>query len=67
MPSANRIPAPELPLYWMDDLQVLRRDILLHARSLPPGSKRNQHRQIALSLRRLLKNKNWLSAHTWDG
>jgi hypothetical protein len=67
MPSANRNPAPELPLYWMDDLQVLRRDVLLHARSLPPGSKRNQHRQIALSLRRLLKNRNWLNAHTLDG
>jgi hypothetical protein len=66
MPSANRTPVPE-PLYWMDDLRVLRRDILLHAKSLPPGSKRNQHRQIALSLRRLLKNENWLNAHTLDG
>jgi hypothetical protein len=66
MPSANRIPVPA-PLYWMDDLRVLRRDVLLCARSFPPGSERNQHRQIALSLRRLLKNKNWLNAHTLDG
>ena len=66
MPFANRIPVPE-PLYWMDDLKVPRRDVLLYAKSFPPGSERNQHRQIALSLRRLLKNKNWLNAHTLDG
>jgi hypothetical protein len=66
MPSANRIPVPE-PLYWMDDLRVLRRDIQLYAKSFPPGSERNQQRQIALSLRRLSKNKNWLNAHTLDG
>jgi hypothetical protein len=66
MPSANRIAGPE-PLYWMDDLRAPRRDILFYAKSFPPGSERNQHRQTALSLRRLSKNKNWLNAHTLDG
>jgi hypothetical protein len=66
MPFANHIPGPE-PLYWMDDLKVLRRDILLHAGSFPPGPERNQQRQIALSLRRLFKNQKWLDAHTLDG
>jgi hypothetical protein len=51
----------------MDDLKVLRRDVFLHARSVRPGSERNQHRQIALSLRRLLKNQKWLNAHTLNG
>jgi len=66
MLPANRIPGPE-PFYRMDDLKVLRRDVLLHARSVRPGSERNQHRQIALSLRRLLKNQEWLNAHTLNG
>jgi hypothetical protein len=51
----------------MDDLKALRRDVLLHARSVRPGSERNQQRQIALSLRRLLKNQKWLNAHTLNG
>jgi hypothetical protein len=66
MPSPNRIPEPE-PLYWMDDLKVLRRDVLLYAKSFPPGSERNQQRQIALSLRRLFKNPKWVDARTLDG
>ncbi len=66
MPSANRTPEPE-PLYRIEDLKVFRRDILLCARSLPPGPERNQHRQIALSLRRLFRNQQWLDAHTLDG
>ena len=63
MPSSNRIPEPE-PLYRIDDLKLLFRDILIYARSFPPGNKRNQHRQIARSLRRLFGNKEWLDAYT---
>jgi hypothetical protein len=59
-------PEPE-PLYRLDELKALRREILLYARSFPPGSERNQHRQIAMSLRRLFKNKKWLDANTLDG
>jgi hypothetical protein len=66
MPSANRIQKPE-PLYSMAELKALRRDILQYARWFPPGSERNQHRQVALSLRRLFKNQKWLAAHTLDG
>jgi hypothetical protein len=66
MPSANRIPVPE-PLYRIDDLKLLLRDILFYARSLPPGNERNQHRQIARSLRGLFGNKEWLDAYTTDG
>jgi hypothetical protein len=33
----------------------------------PPGPQRNHHRQIALSLRSLFKNKAWLDAHTVEG
>jgi hypothetical protein len=65
MAFSNRIPGPE-PRYWMDDLKVLRRDILLHAGSFLPGPD-NQQRQIAVSLRSLLENQKWLDAHTLNG
>jgi hypothetical protein len=52
------------PLYTMDDLIDARRGILRYARTFPPGPERNQHRQIALSLRRLARNRDWLNAHT---
>jgi hypothetical protein len=45
----------------------MRRNVLRYARTFPPGGERNQHRQIALSLRRLFKNKIWLESHTLDG
>jgi hypothetical protein len=41
--------------------------VLRYARTFPPGAERNQHRQIALSLRRLFGNKTWLESHTLDG
>jgi hypothetical protein len=44
----------------------LRRNILLYARSFPPGYERNQHRQIARSLRRLFHDTKWLDAHTLE-
>ena len=65
MPSANRVPGPE-PLYWIDDLKLLRRDILLYARSFPLGIERSQHRQIARSLRGIFGNKEWLDAYATD-
>ena len=61
MPSQDRM---QEPLYTMDDLIDARRGILRYARTFPPGPERNQHRQIALSLRRLARNRNWLNAHT---
>jgi hypothetical protein len=55
------------PLYSRAELVELRRNILLYARSFPPGHQRNQHRQIALSLCRLFHNAKWLDAHTLEG
>jgi hypothetical protein len=54
-------------LYATDELRVMRLETLLSARMYPPGPQRNQHRQIALSLRSLLKNKRWLDTHTIEG
>ena len=68
MPSPDRAPEPEPDTrrevaYFIE----IRRSMLRYARSFPPGAKRNQHRQIALSLRRLFRNKTWLESHTLDG
>jgi hypothetical protein len=51
------------PLYSKAELIELRRNVPLYARSFPPGLERNQHRQVALSLRRLFNNTTWLDAH----
>ena len=66
MPSVHRVPAFE-QRQSIEEFIETRRDMLRCARSFPPGPDRNQRRQIALSLRTLLKNKNWLDAHTWKG
>jgi hypothetical protein len=70
MPSVASALAPDHandpPLYSKAELIELRRNILLYARSFPPGYERNQHRQIALSLCRLFNNKAWLAAHTFE-
>ena len=63
MPSVARTLALDHPLYSMAELVEHRRNILRYARSFPPGPERNQHRQIALSLRNLFKNQKWLDAH----
>jgi hypothetical protein len=55
------------PLYSKAEFVELRRNVLLYARSFPPGFERNQHRQIALSLRRLFTDRKWLDAHTLEG
>jgi hypothetical protein len=59
--------ANDPPLYSKAELIELRRNVLFYARSFPPGVERNQHRQIALSLRRLFKDRKWLDAHTLEG
>jgi hypothetical protein len=66
MPNAARILALDHPLYGKAELIEQRRNILRYARSFPPGPERNQHRQVALSLRTLFKNTKWLDAHTFD-
>jgi hypothetical protein len=67
MPSVARTLSFDLPHYTKVELIEQRRNILRYARSFPPGPERNQHRQIALSLRSLFKNKMWLATHTIDG
>jgi hypothetical protein len=53
--------------YRIVELAQLRRQMLRYSRSIPPGAERNQHLQIAISLRRLFKNKAWRDAHTVEG
>ena len=50
-------------LYSLDELRGLRRNLLRYARSFPPGHERNQHRQVAVRVRALLKNEKWLRDH----
>jgi hypothetical protein len=49
--------------YTPQELYDLRRSVVRFARSFPPGPERNQHRQIALSLRSLFRNSAWLLDH----
>ena len=68
MPSAKRIPELETdPRREMAYFIETRRKVLQYARTFPPGAERNQHRQIARSLRRLFSNKAWRKANTLDG
>jgi hypothetical protein len=54
-------------LYAIDELRVMRREVLLSIRMYPPGPQRNQHWQAARSLRSLLRNKDWLDTYTIEG
>jgi hypothetical protein len=67
MPSVARTLVQDHPLYSKAELIEHRRNILRYARAFPPGPERNQHRQIALSLRALFKNRKWLDTHTLKG
>jgi hypothetical protein len=67
MPSVARAPTLNRPIYSKAEIVEFRRNILRYARQFPPGPERNQHRQIARSLRALFKDKNWLDANTFEG
>jgi hypothetical protein len=68
MPSESRRAKPETDIRCeVAHFIEMRRNVLRYARTFPPGGERNQHRQIALSLRRLYRNKTWLESHTLDG
>ena len=55
------------PLYCLDELIEKRPNILRYARSLPPGAERNQHRQIAVSLRVVFRTRiGWRSTQIKD-
>jgi hypothetical protein len=66
VPSTNR-QSLETHRYTMLELYELRRIIIKHSRSIPPGPERNEHRQIANSMRSLSRDKLWLAVHTVDG
>jgi len=61
------IPTVELHRYTMVELYELRRVIIRHSRSIPPGPARNEHRQVAVFMRSLSRDRSWLAAHTVDG
>ena len=71
MSGEHHVFRPPVPTFEqrrsIEEFIQIRRDMLRYARSFPPGAERNQRRQIALSLRALFKNKDWLNAHTWEG
>jgi hypothetical protein len=54
----------ETKRYTKAELYELRRVIVRHARSMPPGAARNEHRQLATSMRSLSTDTEWLAAHT---
>ena len=64
MPSLQLKLEQDNTRYTMPQLIQLRRQMLRFARSLPPGPERNGRRQIAASLRSLVRNTKWLAAHT---
>jgi hypothetical protein len=57
----------ETKCYTMAQLYGLRLTILRYARSTPPGPARNEHRQVASSMRSLARDKRWLAIHIVDG
>jgi hypothetical protein len=67
MPSVARTLVFDPPRYRKAELIEQRRNVLRYARSFPPGPERNKHRQIASSLGRLFRNREWLELHTVDG
>jgi hypothetical protein len=54
-------------LYSLEELVELRRNTLRYAREFPPGNERNQHRQVAVSLRGLFRGQKWPRTHTPEG
>lgn len=57
----------ETKRYTMAELHQLRWAIIKHSRSMPHGPARNEHGQMATSMRSLSNDREWLAAHTVDG
>jgi hypothetical protein len=57
----------ETKRYTMAELYELHRVIIRHCRTIPAGPARNDHRQIASSMRSLSRDKDWLAIYTVDG
>ena len=66
--SSNRVKLLDGHAHFtIEQLLELRRQMLRFARSISPGAERNHRRQVADSLRKLFKNKEWLDAHLVEG
>lgn len=64
MQSAPKPDTAATKVYAIAELYEVRRMVIAHARTAPPGPERNQHRQIARSIRRLFGDAKWLADHT---
>jgi hypothetical protein len=54
-PNSERAMTPDPKLFDIDSLIDVRLELLREARALRPGPERNQKRQVARSLKRLIK------------
>jgi hypothetical protein len=61
--QSSRSSSAATKVYATAELYEMQRLELNRARAIPPGSERNQHRQIAKSIRRLLGDPTWLVNH----
>jgi hypothetical protein len=67
MPSVDRLPARDRALLRIEEPDEQRRKVLRYARLLPPGSKKKQHRQIALSPGHIFSDAKRLASNMEDG
>jgi hypothetical protein len=65
--QASRSDIAATTVYALAELHELQRLEIKRARSLPQGSERNQHRQIAKSIKRLLHDPTWMANHARIG
>jgi hypothetical protein len=65
MVTADRISTVERRYSLVEQLVDFRRNALRDARAVPPGV-RNQHRQIAVSLRARFRSQIWLRVDAWN-
>jgi hypothetical protein len=60
---ARRVKLLVKPLYSVAELTEIWSYVLRYARSFPPGYERKHHLQVAVSLRSLFRNEEWLRDH----
>src|SRR5437016_14188777 len=65
--QSSRSDTAATKVYAMAELYEMQRLEINRARAMPPGPERNQHRQIAKSIRRLLGDPTWVANHARVG
>jgi hypothetical protein len=65
--QSSRSETAAAKVYSKAELYEMHRLVITHARTIPLGPERNQQRQIAKSIRRLLGDITWLAEHTGFG